>query len=76
MTLDVVLALTTVRKHAELRQRREHLRPEVAVVSDDVASVTVHSEPRDLFLLVDHHHADRWPTDIIVIVDCRPFNLI
>jgi len=59
MASDVVLVLTAVWKQAEFREWREHLRSEVAVVGDDVATLTVRSEPRDQLLLLQHHHADR-----------------
>ena len=59
MASDVVLVLTAVWKQAELGERREHLRSEVAVVGDDVAPLSVAAETRDQLLLLEHHHTDR-----------------
>ena len=60
--LDAELALTAVRIEAELGQRRERLRPVVAVLGDDVATSTQRPETRYLLLLLQQHHADRCPT--------------
>jgi len=59
MAFDAVPPLTAVGKQAELGERCEHLRTEVAVFGDDVATVVVCSETRDELLLLVHHYTDR-----------------
>jgi len=60
---DAVLVLTAVGKQTELGDWRERLRPVVAVLGDDVATLTESAETRDLLLLLQQHHTDRCPND-------------
>ena len=51
--------LAAVGKQTELGERREHLRPVVAVLTDDVSTTDADAaQTRYLLSLLQHHHAD------------------
>jgi len=60
VSAHAVLVLTAVWVEAELGQWCKQLWPVVAVLGDDVATLTVCSETRDLLLFLHHHHPDSY----------------